>query len=410
MQRHGSGHTGCGKARLRVYRTSRVAKVAEGFHNPSMSAVSKSGRRGACAAGAAKTAASQAAEGPSVHVATARSASADGALSAPRAGSAPSAAQPARIHDIFVRRLADLEGRVERELERPIPASGPTQELLLDVARELWRLGSDFVGVAADPVSRRAGVAALFATGAIDDFGIDASLAETVREIVRPLARRWLGVRERRGVTIPERGGVLILLNRSAWPLPLEALVLWSFVCDGRVGARPTLALWDDDLPELPYFSDFLRRIGIVAASSDNCRQLLERGAVLLAYPEGRAAASKTYDRRYRMARFAHKELIGAALAASAAIVPAALVGSEESYPVLGFVRAIPVTPQFPLLGLFGLLPLPLAWSFRLGAPVEYAAGQRERPDIDAIADAVRSRIQAMLGELLAERRSIVGG
>ncbi len=264
--------------------------------------------------------------------------------------------------------------------------------------------------VAADPASRRAAVAGLFAAGPVDEFGVDAALAQTVREVVRPLARRWLGMREGRSAALPERGGVLVLLNRSAWPLPIEALVLWSFVCDGRVGARPMFALWDDDLPELPYFSDFLRRIGIVAASVDNCRQLLERGAVLLAYPEGRAAASKTYDRRYRMARFADKALIQSALAAGASIVPGALVGSEESYPVLGFLRAIPVTPQFPVLGLLGLLPLPLGWSFRLGAPVEYAVGERERPDIDGIADAVRARIQALLGELLAERGSIIGG
>jgi len=320
------------------------------------------------------------------------------------------AAPTPRIHDIFLRRLSDLEGKVERELERPFPASGPAQELLVDVARELWRFGSDLAQVAADPASRRAALAGLLGAGPVDEFGVDAAMAQTVREIVRPLARRWLGMREGRSALLPERGGVLVLLNRSAWPLPVEALVLWSFVCDGRIGARPMLALWDDDLPELPYVSDFLRRIGIVAASADNCRQLLERGAVLLAYPEGRAAAVKTYDRRYRMARFGQKALIEAAMAAGASIVPAALIGNEESYPVLGFIRSIPVTLQFPALGLLGLLPLPLGWSFRLGAPVEYVTGERERPDIEGIADAVRARMQALLGELLSERHSIIGG
>jgi len=317
---------------------------------------------------------------------------------------------PARIHDIFLQRLTDLEDRVGRELERPAPATGPTQELALDVARELWRAGSRLAAVAGDAASRRAALASLMAAGPVDDLGVDDALAATVREIVRPLARRWLGVRESHGAALPERGGVLVLMNRSAWPLPVEALVLWSVLSDGRAGERKTLALWDDELPELPWIGDFLRRIGIVAASADNARLLLERGHLVLAFPEGRAAGAKTYDRRYRLAHFDQKSLIGAALDAGARIVPGAVVGAEESYPVLGYAAGFPITPTFPLLGLAGVLPLPLTWTFRIGAAVEYAQGEAERPDVDGIADAVRARIQALLGELLAQRDSIVGG
>ena len=317
---------------------------------------------------------------------------------------------PARIHDIFLQRLADLEDRVGRELERPAPASGPTQELVVDVAREIWRAGSRLAEIAADAGRRRAALAGLLAAGPVDDLGIDEELAATVCEIIRPLARRWLGVHETAGAALPERGGVLVLLNRSAWPLPLEALVLWSFLADRRGGDRKTLALWDDELPELPWISDFLRRIGIVTASADNCRVLLERGHLVLAYPEGRAAGAKTYDRRYRLARFDQKDLIEAAVQAGARIVPGAIVGSEESFPVLGYAAGFPITPTFPLLGLAGLLPLPLTWTFRLGTAVEYALGDNDRADVDGIADAVRARIQAMLGELLGQRDSIVGG
>jgi len=315
-----------------------------------------------------------------------------------------------RIHDIFLARLTDLEHRVERELERPAPASGASQELALDAARELWRLGAGLVALATDAARRRAALAGLAASGPVDELGLDHALAETVREIVRPLARRWLGVRESRGAGLPERGGTLVLMNRSAWPLPVEALVLWSFLCDGRAGERAMVALWDDELPELPFVQDFLRRIGILSATTDNCRLLLERGAVVLSFPEGRAAGAKTYDRRYRLARFDQKALIAAAVEAGARIVPGAVVGSEESFPVLGYAAGLPITPTFPLLGLAGLLPLPLAWSFRLGAPVEYAMIDGERADVDGIADAVRARIQALLGELLSQRESIVMG
>lgn len=327
------------------------------------------------------------------------------------AAAASAAARPggAKVSDIFLARLSDLEDRVERELDRPAPSSGPAGELVLDFARELWRLGAGAASAMATSTSRRAALASWAAAGEVDDLGFDAELAQTVRELVRPLARRWLSVRETASATLPDRGGVLVLLNRSAWPMPIEALVLWTFLCDGRTGDRRTVALWDEDLPELPYASDFLRRIGVVAATRENARVLLERGAVVIAFPEGRAARAKTYDRRYRLARFEAKDVLDGALEAGARIVPGAVVGSEESYPLLGYVAGFPMTAQFPLLGLLGLLPLPLAWSLRLGPAVEYA-GADEAPALDAIADAVRARMQAMIGELLAERRSLVYG
>jgi 1-acyl-sn-glycerol-3-phosphate acyltransferase len=308
------------------------------------------------------------------------------------------------IADIFLTRLHDLEKRVERELDRPADGTGPVGAFALDLAREAWRVGSSLAQGVSSPAGRRDILASWTASRPVDDLGLDLVLAETVRELLRPLARRWLGLSESRSAVLPEEGGVLILLNRSAWPLPVEALVMWAFLCDGRVGARPMVALWDEDLPELPYVSDFLRRIGLFAATADNARVLLERGAVVLAFPEGPAARAKFYDRRYRLARFQARELIAAAVEAGARIVPAAVVGNEESYPLLGHLGWLPVTAQFPLLGPLGVLPLPRTWTLRLGSSVEYAAGESERPPLDGILDAIRARMQSMVGELLSQR------
>jgi len=314
------------------------------------------------------------------------------------------------LGDIFSARLADLERRVEKELDRPAPGGGPVAEFAFDLAREAWRSGSALLDATTSAVGRRQVLASWAAGAPVDDLGLDAALAETFREILRPLARRWLGYREVRSAALPDKGGVLVLLNRSAWPLPVEALVSWAFLCDGRVGNRRMVVLWDDDLPELPWVSDFLRKIGLVAATSDNARALLERGAVVLAFPEGRAARDKTYEKRYRLARFEAKDLIGAALESGARIVPGAVIGTEESYPLLGHLAGLPLTPQFPLLGPLGLLPLPVSWTVRLGAAVEYTSSDDEGPGVDAIADAVRARMQAMVGELLSQRESILGG
>jgi 1-acyl-sn-glycerol-3-phosphate acyltransferase len=307
-----------------------------------------------------------------------------------------------KVVDLFTARLADLERRVERELQRPAPA-GAAGELAFDLLREWFRLGSRIGAQIGEPAGLRRLVASWTAAAPVDDLGFDVALGETVREIVRPVARRWLDLREDGSAPFPSSGGVLVLLNRSGWPLPVEALLVQTLLADGRLGDRRIAALWEREAPELPYWSDALRRLGIVEASSANAAALLERGCVVIAFPEGRAARTKTYDRRYRLARFEDAGLVAAAVDAGARIVPAAIVGNEESWPLLGAVAGIPVTAQFPALGLLGLLPLPLSWRVRLGSAIQAPADLGP----EALVDAARARMQALLGDLLARRRSL---
>ena len=71
----------------------------------------------------------------------------------------------------------------------------------------------------------------------------------------------------------------------------------------------------------------------------------------------------------------------------------------------LGSIAGIPITAQFPLTGVAGLLPLPVRWTLRLGSPLELASGSsHDGPAPAAILDAVRARMQASLGELLAAK------
>jgi len=323
---------------------------------------------------------------------------------------------PSRIQDLFLTRLEDLEKRVTSELTRPVQASGPLQEFALDVVRESWRLGTRAAGRVLRPRKLVTSVALALGASPTDDLGVDRRLAAATREVLRPLARVWLRTEAETTEALPAHGGVLVTLNRSAWPLPAEALVLWSVLAGQAGGRRDVYVLWDPEMLATPYLGDTLQRIGVVAATPENARLLLERGALVIGFPEGMAAREKTYERRYRLERFEDRYLVAAAHAAGARIVPGAVVGSEESYPVLGHLGNLPITPVFPLTGLFGLLPLPLRWRIRLAAPVEYARDRHDGHERGAgsephgLDDAVRARMQAMLGELIAERESILYG
>ncbi len=314
---------------------------------------------------------------------------------------------PSRIQDLFLSRLDQLEARVAEELKRPVEAASPVQQFALDVGRELWMVARSLAEASSEPGGLLRRFALLAAASPNDELGVDRNLAETVREVVKPLARVWLGLAHAEGSPLPVEGGVLVLANRSAWPWPGEALVLWSILAEHSAGRRVHV-LWDGRYVEGPFVGDAYSRIGFAAADLDSCGTLLERGRIVLAFPEGRAALAKTYEQRYRLARFSDAHLIQAALDTGAAIVPAAVVGPEESYAMLGSLAGLPLTPQFPWLGLAGMLPLPLRWRLKLGSAVEYA--RLNDGDVDGLADAVRARIQAMLGESLASRASILRG
>jgi 1-acyl-sn-glycerol-3-phosphate acyltransferase len=103
-----------------------------------------------------------------------------------------------------------------------------------------------------------------------------------------------------------------------------------------------------------------------------------------------------------------------------APLVPCAIVGAEESNPLLyrieylaGLVGLpyIPVTPTFPLLGPLGLLPAPSRWRIRFGEPVSLEGHGPEAADdhvlVGRLSERVRTTIQAMLETGVRERRSV---
>lgn len=316
------------------------------------------------------------------------------------------------IHDLFIARLEEIERRVSRELARPAEASGPVQELLLDVAREVWAHARAAAVSASRPGGLSAFVTELVAGGPTDELGVDERLRDRVHDALRPLSRLWLGLDAGADHGTDDLAGpALLLFNRGADPLPIEPLVLWSFLRERAVGSgRRVYVLWSPGTFTQPFLGEWLNRLGIFAATRANCRALLERGATVIAFPEGEQAMAKTYERRYRLERFDEGSLVETAMTCGARIVPGAVLGNEESFPLLGRLAGWPVTPFFPTFGLLGLLPLPLQWRVRLGASIQYGDDARDGSRAGAVIDAARSRMQELLVELLSARRTIFTG
>jgi 1-acyl-sn-glycerol-3-phosphate acyltransferase len=128
----------------------------------------------------------------------------------------------------------------------------------------------------------------------------------------------------------------------------------------------------------------------------------------------------KHFKNRYRLARFGRGGFVRLALRTGAPMVPTAVVGAEETHPILAKADWVgrpfglpyfPITPTFPILGLLGTIPLPTKWSIDFADPIETAGYGPEGADdvilVNRLSEQVRETIQRMIDGRLARRHSI---
>ena len=155
-------------------------------------------------------------------------------------------------------------------------------------------------------------------------------------------------------------------------------------------------------------------------ACQENAERLLGHGALVAVFPEGMKGIGKLFRERYKLQRFGRGGFVKLSLRTRTPIVPVAVVGGEETNPMLTRIEYLtkslgvpylPVTPTFPLLGPIGLLPAPTKWKIFFGEPVALDRYGAESSDdellVGRLAERVRGEIQAMLDRALARRRSV---
>jgi 1-acyl-sn-glycerol-3-phosphate acyltransferase len=161
-----------------------------------------------------------------------------------------------------------------------------------------------------------------------------------------------------------------------------------------------------------------LNRIGAVRACQENAQRLLEGENLTAVFPEGIKGIAKNYSDRYKLQRFGRGGYVKLALRTGAPVIPVAIVGAEETYPLLYMVKAfskmlgvpfLPVTPTFPWLGPLGLAPLPSRWRIVIGKPVTEVGqhgsdGARDEVLVGELNDRVRSEVNRLLQQALESR------
>ena len=254
----------------------------------------------------------------------------------------------------------------------------------------------------------------------VDDFGFDPELTDTVlMGLARPLYKRWFRVEVRGIENIPDEGGALVVANHSG-AIAIDSLMTAIAVHDEHPRHRFLRMLGADLVFGVPFLGELARKSGATLASNQDAERLLGRGELVGVWPEGFKGIGKPFSDRYKLQRFGRGGFVSAALRTKTPIVPCAIVGAEEIYPILGNMPAVarllglpnaPITPTWPWLGPLGLVPLPSKWLIEFGAPVatdSFGAHAAEDPMlVFDLTDQVRQTIQQTLYALLVQRRSV---
>jgi len=255
----------------------------------------------------------------------------------------------------------------------------------------------------------------------VDQFGFDPDLNSA---LLMPAAlavyRNWFRVQSRGLANVPDSGAALIVANHSG-VLPIDAIMLQAGIFAEHPAQRNLRLLGADLVYTLPVMSSLARRSGHTRADPAEARRLLAAGELVGVFPEGFKGIGKPFSERYRLRRFGRGGFARTALQAGVPIIPCAIVGAEEIYPMIGNSPALakalrlpyfPLTPLFPWLGPVGAVPLPSNWIIEFCAPVPPARPPESEPDdelVARIADNVRDTIQAKLDELVAARGPAFG-
>jgi 1-acyl-sn-glycerol-3-phosphate acyltransferase len=253
----------------------------------------------------------------------------------------------------------------------------------------------------------------------VDGWGRSEHMRALVRRLYDPMYRYWFRVEWDGLEKIPTEGGALLIANHAG-AIPSDAPAIMHGI-ETELG-RPVYGLADYFFRLMPVVGTLWSRTGGVPAHPDNAYRLLhDEQQLALVFPEGTKATSKTYADRYRLRRFGRGGFIEIAMRAGVPIIPIAVVGAEESMPIVfrvgGLARLLklpyfPVTVNSLLLGPVGYVTyFPVKMKMRVLDPitfdVEPSLERYSRSKVMEEAENVRAKLQEALHDMLRERRSI---
>jgi 1-acyl-sn-glycerol-3-phosphate acyltransferase len=217
---------------------------------------------------------------------------------------------------------------------------------------------------------------------------------------------------------IPATGkGVFVSNHRGFMPLDAVMHLSLLFTHTGRV---PRFLIVHS-LLRTPFLANFLTKLGGVVASQENAKRLFDQGNIVGIFPEGIRGTFLPYKRTYKLRSFARSEYTRLAVEHQAPIIPTAVIGHAEIFPIIGRIDSswvvkelgwpyLPIAPMFPLAP----IPMPSKWHVRVLPQVGLQGLKPEDAQNDRLmksfSDYIQSIVQTNIDDMLPRRKSIFFG
>jgi 1-acyl-sn-glycerol-3-phosphate acyltransferase len=251
----------------------------------------------------------------------------------------------------------------------------------------------------------------------VDEWGRSQHLRDLLAKLYGPLYDSWFRVEWEGFDKIPIEGGALLVANHAG-AIPADAPSIMHGI--ERELDRPVYGLADEMFKRVPLVNLAWSRLGGVQAHPDNAYRLLrEQQHLVMTFPEGSKGPGKTYSERYRLRRFGRGGFVQIAMRAGVPIIPLAIVGSEETMPILAKVPALakvlglpyaPITANMAF-GPLALVPFPAKMRIRVLDPVHLDVlpdqPRYSRSRIMDTSEGIRHAIQHELYDMLRRRHSV---
>ncbi len=253
----------------------------------------------------------------------------------------------------------------------------------------------------------------------VDEWGRSEHARALLRTLFDPVYSHWFRAEWEGLEKVPAVGGALVVANHSG-AIPVDAPIIMHGI-EKELG-RPVYAMADYFFRRVPVVGTVWSRGGGLPARPDNAYRLLhDQQELALVFPEGTKGPSKLYTDRYRLRRFGRGGFVEIAMRAGVPVVPIAVVGGEETMPIvarlpqvarLAKVPYVPITLNMLLLGPLGLVvPFPAKFKLRVLDPVTFDVPpdlpRYPRSKVMDGAEAIRSRLQEAVLDMLRARRSV---
>ena len=315
---------------------------------------------------------------------------------------------PASVLNLLWRTAERLTPQQARDVAARASGVMPADLLNADTWKGLWYMANYTAQYQGDLVKRR-----LTGDYVTDAYGFDQEFYDEVKPLLDFLYSCYWRVEAHGIENIPDEEAALLAANHSGM-IPWDALMIGLAVYREAANPRLVRSLIPNWYPNLPFVSLLLTKLGMVVSHPENGKRLLSEGELALVFPEGDKGASKTFKERYRLARFGRGGFVQMAIETGAPIIPVAVVGAEETHPVVGRADALGKPLGLPYLPVTTPLPLPAKWRITFEAPIEtadYGADASHDAQLTTqLSDEVRAKIQGALYDQLKARKSIFIG